>query len=319
MNAQTLVNRVLRRVPGYAVSEYLDEINSVYQECWDKIVQLDDSYFTEVAQVVVANSATDFDFLWNQNGNLANSVSNRYFQISRIRVLPPGGGAWVETTPRDWNHPQLLEQSANANPPINQSAAFLYTLVSKGSVIFGLPVAAGSTFEVTYSFIFMPLVILNNGTVSSSTNVVTGTSTNFTQILGPDFQGALPGVDVDAQVGVELMFAITAAGQQPIYRVKSITTDLALTTFNPISPAASTSAYTLASSPDIPDGYHNLLATMATKNIMSTPAGDPRYAQWLQSSEEQIQSMKDSVMSRQRQLPPQRRRFPYGVYGRGGR
>lgn len=315
MNAQTLVNRVLRRVPGYAVSEYLDEINSVYQEVWDKIVQLDDSYFTEVKQVVVNTSATEFDFLWNQNGNLVSSVSNRYFQISRIRVLPPGGSAWVTTTPRDWNHPQLLEQSANANPPINQSAAFIYTPVSKGSVIFGLPVAAGSTFEVTYTFIFMPLVILSNGTVSSSTNAVTGTSTNFTQILGPDYQSSLPGVDLDAEVGVELMFAATAAGQQPIYRVKTIISDLALTTFTPIVPAASTSAYTLASSPDIPDGYHNLLATMATRNIMSTPADDIRYPQWKDAADEQTQSMKDSVMTRQRQLPPQRRRFPYSVYG----
>lgn len=315
MNAQSLVNRVQRRVPGYQQYEYLDEINHCYQQCWDAILQLEDSYFTQVKQVTAAQLGTEFDFLYNENGNLQGPVSNRYFQITRIRVLPPGGTAWCATVPRSWNDPDFLSQQQNANPQIQLSGPFFYVPLSKGSVVWGLPQNAGTTFEVTYNFVFLDLRILSNGTIASAGTAVTGTSTNFTQILGPDYQANLPGDNEDTEVGVELVLPVSGAGQTPSYRVASILTDTSLTTQNAIATTLSNSNYILASVPDIPQGHHDCIASLATRNILSSPANDSRYSEWDEIAQQQFQSMKDSIMVRQKQRPPQRQRFPFSVFG----
>lgn len=314
MNALSLVNRVTRRLPGYTQAEYLDEVNEAYQWCWNFILQLEDSYFTEVKQVTVQNSGAEFDFLWNENGNLASTLSNRYFQITRIRILPPGGGSWLPTQPMTWNSPAFLSAQSNANPPDTATGPFYWIPFSKGSVLFALPIVAGTIIEVTYNLIFLPLYILTNGTVSNTGTAVMGTSTNFNQICGPDYQASLPGSDTDSEVGAELIVPANAAGLTPTYTVKQITSATALVTQNAISPALVGSAYTLASVPDIPMGSHECISTIATRNILSTPGNDPRYAQWAQMAEEQIQMMKDTVMLRQKQAPARRRRFPYAVF-----
>jgi hypothetical protein len=307
LNAVSLIQRVSRRIPQYDVSEYLDEINAAYKEVWDFILQLDDSYFTDIKIVTVATAASEFDFLYNSNGFLNSAVSPRYFQIDRIRILQPGDVNWYSANPRPWNDPYLLGQQ-QLNPQANALfPPYLYNPFAKGSVKFGAPLPIGAQIEVIYSFIFLPLTYLTNGTVTvtGGTNAVTGTTTNFTQLIGPDFQGGLPGTDQDTDIGAEIMFQNGQA-----YRVKAITSDTALTTVTNVSPTQTGVSYNLAMVPDTPEGHHNVIATLATRNFMSTPAADARLPFWVAQAEKELNSMRDSVMTRQRQAPAKRGRFP---------
>jgi len=308
MNAQAILNRVNRRLPGYDAAELLDEINDAYQECWDAITQLEDSYFTDIKTITTATLASEFDFLRNGNAALTSVLSNRYFQIDRIRVLQPSDTNFIPANPRPWNDPQLLSISQNTPQVAQTRAPYLYTLLGKGSVKFGNVFPVGTQFEVVYSFLFLPLTILSNGTITNSGAVVTGIGTNFTQAVAPDFQGGLPIADDDVDIGLELL----VAGAQT-YQVKSVASDTSLSTFQAITPAASASNYQLAMVPDIPDGYHDTIATLATRNVMSTPGSDPRLAYWTARAKTALDSMRDGVMTRQRQEPPRRRRFPMSV------
>jgi len=161
--------------------------------------------------------------------------------------------------------------------------------------------------EVIYSFIWLPLTYLFNGTVTVANNSasVAGTSTSFTQLIGPDFQLGLPGNDQDTDIGAELIFQ-----NNQTYRVKTITSDTALVTVTNVSPAQTAATYQLAMVPDIPEGHHNVIATLATRNFMSTPGNDSRLPFWVAQAEKELNSMRDSVMTRQRQAPATRRRFP---------
>jgi hypothetical protein len=307
VNAISLIQRVSRRLPQYDPSEYLDEINASYKEVWDYILQLDDSYFTDIKIVTVTTAASEFDFLYNSNGFLSSAVSPRYFQIDRIRILQPGDTNWYAAQPKSWNEPQLLGQQ-QITPQQNQLyPPYLYNLFAKGSIKFGSPLPVGSQIEVTYSFIFLPLNYLYNGTVTapSGGNAVTGTNTTFTQLIGPDFQAGLPGNDQDTDVGVEIIFPVNQT-----YRVKAITSDTALTTVSNIIITQTGTNYNLAMVPDTPEGHHNVIATLATRNVMSTPGSDSRLGFWVAQAEKELNSMRDSVMTRQRQAPATRRRFP---------
>lgn len=304
MNAASLVARVQRRVPGYDPSEYLDEVNTAYKETWDYITQLDDSYFTDIKVVTVATQASEFDFHFNANGNLVSAASPRYFQVDRIRVQQPGDTNWIPCNPRDWNDPQVLAMAQDATQPPSMSPPYPYTLFANGSIKFPRPLPVGAQIELVYSFIWLGLQILSNGTVTASGTTVTGTGTNFTQIVFPDYQASLPGNDEDTDVGIELVI-----GPTQVYRVKAITSNTALTTFNTV--VASGVNYQLASVPDIPHGHHNVISTLATRNFLSTPANDPRFAQWAALAEVEKNSMRDSIMARQRQEPPRRGRFPF--------
>lgn len=309
MNAANILNIVQSRIPGYDQSEYLREINTSYQQAWDKILQLDDSYFTDIKQVVVAQQGSEFDFLYNSNGNLASTVSNRYFQIDRIRILLPGDVNWFPAYPRPWNSPDFLQQQQFANQQPYVAPPYYYVLFGKGSAKFGQVFAAGTTMEVIYTFNYLPLTIISDGSVSSSGTTVTGTSTSFTQIIGADFQGGLPGNDEDTDIGSELVL-----GGNQTYRVKTITSNTALTTVSTVSPAVTGAPYQLAMVPDIPEGHHELIATLATRNIAMSPARNwPLYDRMKQLGEEQFESMADSIMTRQRQEPPRRRRFVQSV------
>lgn len=316
MNAAQLVSVVRGRIPGYETEEYLRELNHAYQETWGKVLQLDDSYFSDIKVVTVGTQAAEFDFLYNSNGNLATTVSNRYFQIDRIRVLQPGDTNWYSSLPRGWNDPEYLAYQQNTPQQVQTYPPYRHQLFAKGSVLFARPLPVGTQIEVVYSFIYMPLNIISNGTVTSSTNALTGTATNFTSILPADFQLGLPGNDEDTDVGIE----INLGGNQT-YRLKAVTSNTAATTVNAINPAVTGSTFNIAIVPDIPEGHHDLIATMATMNFALTPARDFTLANAMSGlASRQYDSMADSVMTRQRQEPPRRRRFSQSVlrsYGYG--
>jgi hypothetical protein len=309
VNALSLVQRVARRNPSYDQSEYLDECNAAYKETWDYILQLDDSYFTDIKTVTVTTTAAEFDFLANFSGNLSSAVSLRAFQIDRIRILQPGDTNWNKARPRNWNDDDFQAQQQITPQVAATSGPYLYQLFSKFSVIFAQPLPTGTQIEVVYSFIWMPLAIVFNGTVQSTGTAVTGTATNFTQVVPADFASALPGNDQDTDIGMELVFNQGANNQT--FRVKAITNDTAITLLtapNPAIPALTT--YNLCSVPDIPDGHHNVISTIATRNFMSTPGNDPRFSAWAALAEKELDSMRDSIMVRQRQEPARVKPFP---------
>jgi hypothetical protein len=311
MNSLSLVQRVARRIPAYAQSEYLDEVNAAYKECWDYIIQLADSYFTDQKIVTVAVQSAEFDFLTNANGNLTSSLSLRAFQLARIRVLQPGDISWIPAHPRDWNDSDFLSLQQLSPAPVQVNPQYDYTIYGKYTVEFARPLPVGTQLEVTYSFIWMPLVILSGGTITSSGVNVTGTTTNFTQVVPPDFQAALPGNDQDTDIGLEVVLNPGNLATQIAYRVKTLTSDTALTTLTAIAPAlGSATAYNLCSVPDIPDGHHNVISTIATRNFMSTPGNDKRVPFWAALAEKEQDAMRDSIMVRQRQEPARVKPFP---------
>jgi hypothetical protein len=305
MNLYSIYQRVKRRLPGYDDTEYFDEINDAYQECWNYILQLEDSYFTDVKVVTAAATSNEFDFLYNSNGNLVSNVSNRYFQIDRIRILQPTDSSWISALPRNWNDPEYLSLAQTTPQQPSVGGPYRYIPFANGAVQFAKPIPAGAQIEIVYTFVFLPLGIVFNGDISSLGNSVAGAGTNFTQLLGADYQAGLPGNDEDTDVGIELVMP----GNQT-YRVKTITNDTLLTTITPIVPAIPVgSNYFLAMVPDIPQGHHEVIATVATRNVMATPGNDARLAYFTARADKEIDAMRDSVMTRQRQEPPRRRRF----------
>lgn len=322
MNSLSLIQLVQRRNPSYDQSEYLSEINAAYKETWDYIVQLDDSYFTDTKIVTVTTQAAEFDFLANANGFLSSAASLRAFQIDRIRILAPGSAAWISAKPRNWNDDEFLAQQQRTPQTVQNFGPFYYCVFSKFSILFALPQPVGTQIELVYTFNWMPLQLVYNGTVAGTAMSITGTGTNFTQIVPADFQSALPGNDQDTDIGVEMVIGQGSLSQ--IYRVKSIASDTALTLLNPILyPILANTSYNLASVPDIPDAHHNCIATVATRNFMSTPGNDSRVGFWAALAEKEMDSMRDSIMIRQRQEPARVRPFPqrisrYAVRPAGG-
>ena len=309
MNSLSLIQLVQRRNPSYDQSEYLSEINAAYKECWDYIVQLDDSYFTDTKIVTVTVQGAEFDFLTNAPANLSSAISLRAFQIDRIRVLPPGSTAWVSAKPRNWNDDEFLAQQQLSPQAVQTSGPYYYCVFSKFSILFAQPQPVGTQFEMVYTFNWMPLQLVWNGTIAGSGAAITGTGTNFTQIVPADFQAALPGNDQDTDIGVELVIGQGSLSQ--IYRVKAIASDGALTLLNPILyPIPANTSYNLASVPDIPDSHHNTIGTVATRNFMSTPGNDSRVGFWAALAEKEMDAMRDSIMIRQRQEPARVRPFP---------
>src|SRR6516225_1580442 len=105
-NCFGLVQYLQQRLPGYDPSEYLREINSAYIHVWEEVTKLKNHYFTNIVTVSVAtNGATQFDLLWNANAALNQVLSNRLYQITRIRVQPQGGGLWQTVKMLHFNEP----------------------------------------------------------------------------------------------------------------------------------------------------------------------------------------------------------------------
>lgn len=312
MNAQELVNLVARRVPGFDPSEYFSELNDAYQEAWDYVVQLDDSYFTDIKTVTVNVAKDAYDLQWNEDAALSAAVSHRLFQVDRVRVLFQSSNGWIPSDHLHWNQPDFLAQQQNPTPSPQTTGPIFHVLYGRDQIKFSRPLAVGTQIEVTFSTEFMPLTTLSQGTISSSGATVTGVGTNFTALLGPDFQTDLPG----GSFGLEIEAELIAGGKT--YRVFNITSDTSMQLITQPSPALpGGTSYILATVPDIPSPHHRLLSTLTTRNMLTTPAEDDRFQEWAAMAKVQIERLKDTVQERQRQKNPRRGRFPFGAVRRG--
>lgn len=224
-NAYGLVQYLAQRIPGYDFSEYLRELNSAYIHVWENISNLKNQYFTAQKRVTVVNGQSNFDLLFNSDGGLNTNLSSRLYQITRVRVLPSAGGLFQYTTAMHYNEPDFISISSNPAGAPTQTGPYYYLMTGRGNIQFGLPLAAGTQIEVTYTYWPIALTYLTGGTVSSTSLLVIGTGTNFTQLVQPDFQSSLPFsqfANIPAAVvnfplqdanGIQWLVGVTNAGQ----------------------------------------------------------------------------------------------------------
>jgi len=316
-NAFGLIQYLQTRLPGYDTSEYLRELNSAYIHVWEEVTKLKNNYFTNIKTVNVLTPQYNYDLMFNVDGALSDSISSRLYQVTKIRVRPPAGGLFQSTVAMQPNAPDFISINANASSTPTQTGPYYWFLSGRNQVNFGLPLGAGTTLEVTYTFWPIALVVLAGGTVSSAGAVVTGAATNFTNLLQPDFQGFLPLVaDLNQQENIQAEFicngTLPLGGQ--IYRVVGIASDTSLTTATPVAPVlAAASPYILATLPEIPREHIRVVAALAMSKMYSVAGDDSRVKEWTAIAMNNIQMMKDALIERQGQNPPQKIRFPYGV------
>lgn len=311
-----LVQYVAQRVPGYDFSEYLRELNSAYIHVWEEVSKLKNNYFTNIKTLTVTTAGFSFDLLYNtsSDGVMNASLSNRLYQISRIRVQPPAGGLFQATRAMSITDPDFISLSANVSSQPTQTGPYYWWPNGRGSIRWALPLAVGSVMEIVYTFWPLSLAYLFSGTVSSSGTAVTGNGTNFTQLVQPDFQSFQPVTNQQEEIQAEIIVAGETNGPNQIYRVSSITSDLALTTQTAISPALGAgSSYILAALPEIPREHIRVIAAIALSKMYSVAGDDSRVSEWTAISQSNIQMMKDSLIERQSNNPPTKQRFPYGI------
>lgn len=297
------------RLPGYDPSEYLREINSAYVHVWEEITKLKNNYFTNVKQVTVAKAQFTFDLQYNADGGLSAVVSNRLYQVTRIRVLPSQGGLFQTSTALHPNHPDFLSLAANPSSSPAQTGPYYYYLFGRNNLQWASPLAIGTILEVTYTFWPIQLNIVNDGTASSSGITVTGNGSHFTQLLQPDFQGNQPSVKGQEEILVELI-----CNSSQIYNVATITNDTTLTTLTAVAPVlAPSSPYVIATLPEIPREHIRVIGSIAMQKMYSIDGDDSRVGEWSAIATSNMQMMKDSLMERQSQNPPTKGRFRYGV------
>lgn len=306
-----LVQYVAQRVPGYDFSEYLRELNSAYIHVWEEITKIQNAWFTNIVQVkVVAQNSQQFDLLYNGDGALSAAVSSRLYQIARIRVQPPSGGLFQTSTFMYFNDPDYQSLEANPAAQSTQTGPYYFIIYGHGRLRSAIPLAAGTTIEVTYTYWPLALTYLFGGTVSSSSTNVTGAGTNFTQLLQPDFQTALP----NAVVNEEALQAELVCNSNQVYRVPNIITDTSLQTLTAVAPVlAAGSQYVLAALPEIPREHIRVIAAVALAKMYSVAGDDQRVSEWQAISTANMQLMKDSLIERQMNNPPKKQRFQYGV------
>lgn len=310
-NAFGLVQYLQQRLPGFDTSEYLRELNSAYVHVWEEITKLKNHYFTNTVSVTVAKSQFSYDLMFNADGGLSAPVSARLYQFTRVRFKPPSGGLFQLATFVSPVDPDFVSMNANPTSPPSVSGPYICWPSGRNQLQCALPPAVGTTIEVTYTFWPISMVILFNGTVSSTTNAVTGNSTNFTNMVQPDFQSSLPTVQGQEEVQAELVCngSVPLGGQ--IYRVTAITSDTALTTATAISPALpSGSSYVLATLPEIPREHIKVVASIAMAKMYSVDGDDARVSEWTAISTQNMAMMKDALMERQSQNPARKIRFP---------
>ena len=309
-------------MPGYDVSEYVRELNSAYVHVWEEVSKLKNHYFTNQVQVTVVNNGQrNYDLLYNSDGNLSGPVSSRLYQITRIRVQPPSGGLFQTCSMLHFNDPDFVSLEANPTSQSTQTGPYYFALFGHGRLRSAIPLAANSVIEFTYTYwpIALSFMSSNNpsSSVSSTGTAVTGTGTTFTQIVPPDFQATVP--SSGTVTNEEFMQAeficngqVAAGGQA--YRVAAITTDTALTTLNPISPAlAGGSPYVLAAVPEIPREHIRVIASVALPKIYGWVGDDQRIQEATAIATANVQMMKDALIERQSNNPPKKQRFQYGV------
>lgn len=310
-NCFGLYQYLAQRLPGYDPSEYLREINAAYIHVWEEVTKLKNQYFTNTKLVTVTKAQQQFDLAFNNDSALSAPVSNRLYQVTRIRVLPANGGLFQSTIAMAPNSEDIKSLSSNPQAQPAVTGPYYYFVTGWGSVSFGLPLQVGTQLEVMYSYWPLALTFLVPGTVSSTTNVVTGNGTTFTQLLQPDFQQFQPAASV---VNVEQVQAELVCNVNQIYRVAAITSDTALTTVTAVSPALGTSSpYVLAALPEVPREHIRVIGAIAMAKMYSIAADDARTMEWNAIAASNMQMMKDSLIERQGQNPPTKVRFPYGI------
>jgi hypothetical protein len=315
-NVYGLIQYVAQRVPGYDFSEYSREINSAYIHVWEEVSKLKNHYFTNIKTLMVTTAGFSFDLLYNTSspGILSAPLSNRLYQITRIRVLPPAGGLYQATRSMAPSDPDFISLAANPSSQPTQTGPYYWWLNGRGNLTWSLPLAVGTTIEFAYSFWPLMLAYLFAGTVSSASTAVTGVGTNFTQLLQPDFQSNQITTAQQEEIQAELVVAGQTNGPNQIYRVAAITSDTALTTQTTIVPAlASGSAYVLAALPEIPREHIRVIAAIALAKMYSIAGDDSRVAEWNAISQNNLAMMRDSLIERQSNNPPVKWRFPFGV------
>lgn len=308
-NCFGLLQYLQQRLPGYDPSEYLREINSAYIHVWEEVAKLKNHYFTNVVAVNVARAQTQYDLMFNADGGLSAPVSARLYQVTKIRVRPAAGGLFQSTDSVSPNDPDFISLSANGSGTPTQTGPYKWHLFGRNNINWALPLAIGTTIEVTYTFWPLALSYLAQGTVSSSGTLVTGTGTNFTQLVQPDFAASLPNVQGQEEVQAELVCNINQ-----VYRVKVVTSDTALTTATAVSPALPNGGlYFLAATPEIPREHIRVIGSIAMGKMYSVAGDDTRVQEWTAIAAANMQMMKDSLIERQSNNPPRKQRFPYGI------
>lgn len=318
-NAFGLTQYVAQRVPGYDFSEYIRELNAAYIHVWEEVSKLKNHYFTNIKTVTVAKAQFNYDLLFNTDAGLSAQVSNRLYQITRIRVQPPGGGQFQPVRMMSPTDPDFMSINSNPSAAPTQSGPYRCWLNGRGNLTWALPLAVGTTLEFVYTFWPLALSYLFAGTVSSAGPAVTGNGTNFTQLLQPDFLASQPILAAQEEIQAELVVTGQTNGPNQVYRVATITSDTALTTQNSIAPVlASGSSYVLSAVPEIPREHIRVIGAITVQKMYSLAGDDSRSQEWAVISTSNIQMMKDSLIERQSNNPPTKQRFPFGI-GRRGR
>lgn len=313
-NAFGLYQYIAQRLPGYDVSEYLRELNSSYIHVWEEISKLKNHYFENIVTVTVTKAQYHYDLMFNSDGALSAPVSSRLYQITKIRIQPPAGGLFQITRFMPPMDSDFVSVNANASATPTQTGPYYGYLSGRNQINWGLPLAVGTVMEVTYTMWPIALSILSNGSVSSAGTSVTGSGTNFTNLVQPDFQGDLPAVGGQEEIQAEFICngSVPLGGQ--IYRVITIPSDTSLTTSVAVSPALTTgSPYVLATLPEIPREHIRVIASVAMAKMYSVAGDDARVTEWTAYATSNMQMMKDALIERQGQDPPRKQRFPYGI------
>lgn len=312
-NVFGLYQYLASRLPGYDPSEYLREINSAYIHVWEEVTKLRNNYFAKTVTVTVRTAQFSYDLMYNADNALSSVVSNRMYQIVRIRVQPPAGGLIQVSKAMHPNDDDFLSTAANISSTPTQTGPYYWYQSGRNNITWALPLAVGTKLEIMYTFWPLALTFLTQGSVASAASppgaVVTGAGTNFTQLVQPDFLGNLP----LAKDPEEILAELVCNGNQ-IYNVLSIQNDLSLQTLSLINPAlAAGSAYVLATLPEIPREHIRVIASVAMAKMYSIAQDDERVAEWTQIAAQNMQMMKDSLIERQAQDPPRKKRFQFGV------
>ena len=308
-NVFGLYQYLAQRLPGYDPSEYLRELNSAYIHVWEEVTKLKNQYFTDRQTLDVVTPQDNFDLQYNADGALSGVLSNRFYQMTRVRIRPPSGGLFQTTTALSPNDPEFLAVAANPNASPVTTGPYYYYLFGRNNIQWALPLAAGTTLEFTYTFWPIQLTLSYAGTVSSSGTTVTGVGTNFLSLLQPDFQQYQPLDKEQQEILVELI-----CNDNQIYNVSSVNTATSLDTLSVVAPAlAPGSQYIIATLPEIPREHLRVISSVAMAKMYSVDGDDARVREWTAISQQNLQMMKDSLIERQGQNPPRKWRFQYGV------
>lgn len=310
MNAQTMLDLVKRRVPGYTDAEYLSELNQSYEDVWTEVMKLDENFCTDIQVLTITTQTDELDLRYDTPNVFSGVNLSRLAQIVQVRVKPPGSDTWQPGNPRVFGSDDFLRQRRNSVAIGATDGPYLYVPFAQGHLKFGQPLAVNTQIEITYEFSLVPLAITSAGTVASSGTAVTGTGTNFNAILPPDYGGLQPGLS-DNKITVEEELVVTADGR--VHQVATVSSATALTVRTAILPTLSAAAFSLAIVPSLPLYGHSVIVDVATRNILSTPAEDERFGEWAAIAENSMENMIAILTGRQRQRHSRKARFPFGA------